>query len=370
MDQYLFPGALVDAGEGKKPILKIAQTQPLLVQAILPFRFFPADQGRRPGGRLPEKPFTREIAARISTVDRVIDAAAGTFGVIAEIPNPGAICPAESAASWSCPSWARIADADRRSQPAGNSDRVHPVRRRRCWASRVLHRHTLRVALIGLAVIVAYKLAFSPFHGRAGLAGLGRHLGDEWVVARQPVPPAASASRCCRGISRRAACRPLLPRFLPDDWKGGLVLLVDGVRAVELSRQHRRGADRRHDGDGALPRPRPHRLPRRDRRRRERRRLGQRRRRHHHDDDVDRRRVAALQVFHAYVAAVAGAARLRHPRRAPAAALRSRSSRTRRPASRVDWRRVGIVAVDPRRGDRRQRRRAICGHPECSTACR
>ena len=35
---------------------------------------------------------------------------------------------------------------------------------------------------------------------------------------------------------------------MPDDWKGGVVLLGAGVRAVELPRQYRRRADRRHRG--------------------------------------------------------------------------------------------------------------------------
>jgi RND family efflux transporter MFP subunit len=88
-DPHLFPGALVDAGEGKKPILKIAQTQPLIVQAILPFRFFPEIKVGEIATVVPEKPFTREMSARIRTVDRVIDSAAGTFGVIAEVANAG-----------------------------------------------------------------------------------------------------------------------------------------------------------------------------------------------------------------------------------------------------------------------------------------
>jgi RND family efflux transporter MFP subunit len=87
VDQYLHPGALVDGGEGKKPILKIAQTQPLAVQAILPFRFFPQVKVGTPVVVLPEKPFSGEIAARIATVDRVIDSAAGTFGVVVFLPN-------------------------------------------------------------------------------------------------------------------------------------------------------------------------------------------------------------------------------------------------------------------------------------------
>jgi len=87
MDQYLYPGALVEPSEGKKPILKIAQTQPLSVQAILPFRHFPQVKTGAPAVVLPEKPFGGEIAARISTVDRVIDSAAGTFGVVVVLPN-------------------------------------------------------------------------------------------------------------------------------------------------------------------------------------------------------------------------------------------------------------------------------------------
>jgi len=87
MDQFYHPGALVDPGDGKKPILKIAQTHPLAVQAILPFRFFPQV---KPGAEVvvvPEKPFTRELRARIRVVDRVIDSAAGTFGVIVDLDN-------------------------------------------------------------------------------------------------------------------------------------------------------------------------------------------------------------------------------------------------------------------------------------------
>jgi hypothetical protein len=57
------------------------------VQAILPFRFFPQI---KPGAQaivVPEKPFGRDINARVKAVDRVIDSAAGTFGVVAEIDN-------------------------------------------------------------------------------------------------------------------------------------------------------------------------------------------------------------------------------------------------------------------------------------------
>lgn len=87
VDQYLYPGALVDAGEGKKPILKIAETQPLAVQALLPSRYLPQVRVGTPAVVVPEAPFTRELAASIAVVDRVVDSAAGTFGVVLRLPN-------------------------------------------------------------------------------------------------------------------------------------------------------------------------------------------------------------------------------------------------------------------------------------------
>lgn len=87
VDQYLFPGALVDAGDSKKPILKIAQTNPLAVQALLPLRLFPQVKIGQPVTVTPEAPFQRAIKARIRTVDRVVDAAAGTFGIVADLDN-------------------------------------------------------------------------------------------------------------------------------------------------------------------------------------------------------------------------------------------------------------------------------------------
>ena len=94
VDQYLYPGAVVDAGEGKKPILKLAQTDPLAVQAVLPFRLFAQVKPGQPVQVLPEQPYGREIAATIRTVDRVIDAASATFGVVAELANPKQSLPA------------------------------------------------------------------------------------------------------------------------------------------------------------------------------------------------------------------------------------------------------------------------------------
>jgi hypothetical protein len=88
----------------------------------------------------------------------------------------------------------------------------------------LLHHHSLRVALIGVATITLYKLAFSSFHGGTGVAG-SRRTCERVGAARQP----AAADR-----RLRAARAPLRgePRpdpaaaLLADDWKGGFALLV------------------------------------------------------------------------------------------------------------------------------------------------
>lgn len=93
MDQYLYPGALVDAGDNKKPIIKIAQTSPLVVQAIMPFKLFPNVHAGDAVTVVPEAPFGRALSSRVKTVDRVIDSAAGTFGVVVELANAHAELP-------------------------------------------------------------------------------------------------------------------------------------------------------------------------------------------------------------------------------------------------------------------------------------
>ena len=89
----------------------------------------------------------------------------------------------------------------------------------------VLHRHSLRVAVVGLLVIVAYKLLFSSFRGHPGLAGLGHHLGEEWVLVANLFLLIVGFGLLARHFEESRL--PLvLPRYLPDDWKGGLAMLA------------------------------------------------------------------------------------------------------------------------------------------------
>ena len=89
----------------------------------------------------------------------------------------------------------------------------------------VFHRHTLRVALIGLAVITAYKLLFTAFNGTPGLAGLAVHLSHEWVVLVNLFGLLVGFALLADHFER-SHIPGMLPALLPDDWRGPVVLLA------------------------------------------------------------------------------------------------------------------------------------------------
>lgn len=86
VDQMLYPGEIVDAGS-KRAILKLAQLDPLRVRVIVPMKLFGTV---KPGMALevtPELASKGGHAATVRSVDRLVDAASGTFTVVAEMPN-------------------------------------------------------------------------------------------------------------------------------------------------------------------------------------------------------------------------------------------------------------------------------------------
>ncbi len=89
----------------------------------------------------------------------------------------------------------------------------------------LFHHHTLPVALGGLIAIVAYKLAFTGFKYGAGLAGLAGHLGHEWVTLANLFLLLMGFAILSRHFEE-SRIPDEMPALLPDDWKGGLVLLV------------------------------------------------------------------------------------------------------------------------------------------------
>jgi Na+/H+ antiporter NhaD/arsenite permease-like protein len=89
----------------------------------------------------------------------------------------------------------------------------------------LFHAHTLKVALSGLAVITLWKAGYAGFHHGAGLTGLAVHLQDEWVLLANLLLLLIGFAVLARYFEATRV-PALLPRFLPEDWKGGFVLLV------------------------------------------------------------------------------------------------------------------------------------------------
>jgi Na+/H+ antiporter NhaD/arsenite permease-like protein len=89
----------------------------------------------------------------------------------------------------------------------------------------VFHRHTLRVALIGLAVVVAYKLLVTDFKTGQGFAGLAGHLRQEWVILTNLLLLLIGFGLLSRHFEK-SRIPAVLPRILPHDWKGAFWLLV------------------------------------------------------------------------------------------------------------------------------------------------
>lgn len=88
------PGELAFTGEGSRPILRMAQTHPLRVEVVMPA----AMVGRVSAGQraevTPEPPLAGSWQATVKVVDRVFDAASGSFGVRLELPNANGAIPA------------------------------------------------------------------------------------------------------------------------------------------------------------------------------------------------------------------------------------------------------------------------------------
>jgi Na+/H+ antiporter NhaD/arsenite permease-like protein len=89
----------------------------------------------------------------------------------------------------------------------------------------LFHHHTLKVALTGLAVITLFKILFSPFAEGAGIEGLLAHLAHEWVLLANLLGLLLGFALLSKHFES-SNVPAWLPRLLPDDWKGGFVLLV------------------------------------------------------------------------------------------------------------------------------------------------
>lgn len=89
----------------------------------------------------------------------------------------------------------------------------------------LFHKYTLQVALTGLTIIILYKLGFTGFKTGDGLPGLASHLFHEWVILTNLLGLLVGFALLSNHFEKSHL--PLvLPKYLPNDWKGAFVLLV------------------------------------------------------------------------------------------------------------------------------------------------
>ncbi len=89
----------------------------------------------------------------------------------------------------------------------------------------LFHHHTLRVALTGLATISLYKIIFTGFKTGPGAVGFLFHLEHEWVILLNLFCLLTGFAILSRHFEK-SHIPVVLPKFMPNDWKGAFLLLV------------------------------------------------------------------------------------------------------------------------------------------------
>ncbi|HEX2842584.1 citrate transporter [Hyphomicrobium sp.] len=88
----------------------------------------------------------------------------------------------------------------------------------------IFHRHTLAVAVTGIAAIAVYKVAITGFKSGPGLEGLATHFTHESVLLANLLLLLTGFAILARHFED-SQIPALMPDLLPDNWTGGLALL-------------------------------------------------------------------------------------------------------------------------------------------------
>jgi RND family efflux transporter MFP subunit len=94
VDQAMNAGDLAQPSDPNLFILKLAQINILRVKAIIPLAYYPRIKPQQKADVVPESPMQGHYPATVTVVDKIIDAASGTFQVRMDLPNPQYTLPA------------------------------------------------------------------------------------------------------------------------------------------------------------------------------------------------------------------------------------------------------------------------------------
>jgi membrane fusion protein, heavy metal efflux system len=90
VERYLNAGERVE----EKPLVRVAKVNPLRVEAIVPSALFGTIRNGMHASIAPDMPNAAAVGATVTLVDKVLDAASGTFRVRMQLPNPNGSVPA------------------------------------------------------------------------------------------------------------------------------------------------------------------------------------------------------------------------------------------------------------------------------------
>ena len=93
-DRLMNPGELADNRDVRKPILKLAELNVLHVEVLLPRTGYDSVRLGQVVEVITDPPVGGRHKATVKVIDKMFDAASGTFGVRLELANPGAKIPA------------------------------------------------------------------------------------------------------------------------------------------------------------------------------------------------------------------------------------------------------------------------------------
>jgi hypothetical protein len=89
----------------------------------------------------------------------------------------------------------------------------------------LFHNQTFYVAITGLVSVSLYKILVTGFKTGVGVGGFFGHLGHEWVTLANLFCLLMGFALLARHFEK-SHVPVILPKFLPDDWRGAFLLLV------------------------------------------------------------------------------------------------------------------------------------------------
>lgn len=89
----------------------------------------------------------------------------------------------------------------------------------------MLHHHALKVALGGALAVTLFQFLVTGFKAGPGAAGLAAHAAHEWVTLANLLGLLLGFALLADHFEK-SRLPEILPHLLPDDWRGGFMLLV------------------------------------------------------------------------------------------------------------------------------------------------